>query len=305
MANVWVREPAKYQHVEQVWFSGVHSDVGGSYKEQGLSNVTLRWMLAKAHDADLRFDDTYLKMAADPKAPAKIRSSRTGVWKAIPPVDREIGVANVATESIHQSVIDNQPRHRTKPASTAVNSYLDSGLLRISDHSGNVTFSQEYESRETVKVPASVDGYVTGIQLEADATYELEANGTWNDDWIVCRPDGVPVNPKWRHRLRAKVFQRLLRTAARIVLRTRFRSRSGVDPLARFRLFALVGEVQQENGADSETFLIGFGPRQLKSPKTGVLVIRPNNYPGMYGNNCGEISLEVRQVSKERTVKIA
>jgi hypothetical protein len=33
------------QTVEQVWFTGMHTDVGGGYEERGLSDITLAWML--------------------------------------------------------------------------------------------------------------------------------------------------------------------------------------------------------------------------------------------------------------------
>lgn len=41
--------------IVQVWFAGVHSDVGGSYvqPEAGLANESLRWMLAEAKAKDL------------------------------------------------------------------------------------------------------------------------------------------------------------------------------------------------------------------------------------------------------------
>jgi uncharacterized protein (DUF2235 family) len=39
------------QTVEQVWFSGVHSDVGGWYEERDLSSIALIWMLEHAEDA--------------------------------------------------------------------------------------------------------------------------------------------------------------------------------------------------------------------------------------------------------------
>lgn len=43
------------QNIKQVWFAGVHSDVGGSYPEaqSGLSKITLEWMLCEAADAGL------------------------------------------------------------------------------------------------------------------------------------------------------------------------------------------------------------------------------------------------------------
>ncbi|MEY3760080.1 MAG: hypothetical protein RIR39_1571 [Pseudomonadota bacterium] len=36
------------QRVTQVWFCGMHTDVGGGYKEQNLSDIPLVWMLEKA-----------------------------------------------------------------------------------------------------------------------------------------------------------------------------------------------------------------------------------------------------------------
>ncbi|MBZ5679144.1 MAG: DUF2235 domain-containing protein [Acidobacteriia bacterium] len=54
-----VGEPAlPNQDIKQVWFAGVHSDVGGSYPEpeSGLSKITLRWMLCEAQSAGLLLD---------------------------------------------------------------------------------------------------------------------------------------------------------------------------------------------------------------------------------------------------------
>jgi uncharacterized protein (DUF2235 family) len=41
--------------VEQVWFPGVHSDVGGGYPECQLSEITLSWMMHKAKENGLLF----------------------------------------------------------------------------------------------------------------------------------------------------------------------------------------------------------------------------------------------------------
>jgi uncharacterized protein (DUF2235 family) len=38
------KKPDAEQVVEQVWFSGVHSNVGGGYADSGLSDITLNWM---------------------------------------------------------------------------------------------------------------------------------------------------------------------------------------------------------------------------------------------------------------------
>jgi uncharacterized protein (DUF2235 family) len=48
--TLWNPNPANAatQVVEQVWFTGVHCDVGGSYPETGLADITLSWMMNKA-----------------------------------------------------------------------------------------------------------------------------------------------------------------------------------------------------------------------------------------------------------------
>jgi uncharacterized protein (DUF2235 family) len=40
--------------IEQVWFAGAHSNIGGGYPKQGMSLVALDWMLTKAREQQLR-----------------------------------------------------------------------------------------------------------------------------------------------------------------------------------------------------------------------------------------------------------
>ena len=49
------RRPDSKQKLEQVWFAGAHSNVGGGYPKQGMSLVALEWMMQKAKEAGLRF----------------------------------------------------------------------------------------------------------------------------------------------------------------------------------------------------------------------------------------------------------
>jgi uncharacterized protein (DUF2235 family) len=46
------------QIMEQMWFSGVHGDVGGGYKEHELSDCALQWIIDKAKGVGLEFKDT-------------------------------------------------------------------------------------------------------------------------------------------------------------------------------------------------------------------------------------------------------
>ncbi|MBF6330107.1 DUF2235 domain-containing protein [Nocardia transvalensis] len=42
--------------VKQVWFKGVHTDIGGGYPDSRLSDITLRWMVGEAEQQGLQFD---------------------------------------------------------------------------------------------------------------------------------------------------------------------------------------------------------------------------------------------------------
>jgi uncharacterized protein (DUF2235 family) len=50
--------PPIEQDLKQLWFAGVHSDVGGSYPEfeSGLAKIALRWMFGEAAKAELLLD---------------------------------------------------------------------------------------------------------------------------------------------------------------------------------------------------------------------------------------------------------
>lgn len=60
--------PNPNQEMIQVWFSGVHTDVGGGYLDHHLSDISLMWMIAQcAKDNKLQFDDEgYLGDKKDP-----------------------------------------------------------------------------------------------------------------------------------------------------------------------------------------------------------------------------------------------
>jgi len=60
LPTLWEQQPESEQagqKMEQVWFTGVHSDVGGGYNEDGLSNCTLYWMIEKAKRVGLHFNE--------------------------------------------------------------------------------------------------------------------------------------------------------------------------------------------------------------------------------------------------------
>jgi hypothetical protein len=59
------------QHLEQVWFAGNHSNIGGSYPENDsrLSDISLKWMVDAATSVGLKVDNHYLNLNPDPLGP--------------------------------------------------------------------------------------------------------------------------------------------------------------------------------------------------------------------------------------------
>jgi uncharacterized protein (DUF2235 family) len=89
--NLWRPRPGGGpKDIKQVWFAGVHSDVGGGYPEaeSGLSKITLEWMLREAKQAGLLTvpdrEQSLLGYGSakyvrpDPQAP--MHESLTGWW---------------------------------------------------------------------------------------------------------------------------------------------------------------------------------------------------------------------------------
>lgn len=112
--TLWTYKPKPGQTVEQVWFAGVHSDVGGGYAETETSDVPLQWMLDKARDAGLGLDAAAmgaLPLRADPRG--TLHNSKTGPYRLTRGIDRVIG--GDPTQSVHPSVLarwDADPGYR-------------------------------------------------------------------------------------------------------------------------------------------------------------------------------------------------
>ena len=88
--NLWSSKTKPDQDLKQIWFAGVHSDIGGGYPEveSGLSKITLQWMLDEAtakgllvsterEQTVLGFTDSTM---VRPSCVGKLHQSLTGFW---------------------------------------------------------------------------------------------------------------------------------------------------------------------------------------------------------------------------------
>jgi uncharacterized protein (DUF2235 family) len=104
--TLWQQQPGSTgQTLEQVWFSGVHSDVGGGYREPALSEIALLWMVQRAAACGIAFEPGHFQVAAGavepearergeqiaPDALGTIHESRDGLYKLLAPHVRSLG----------------------------------------------------------------------------------------------------------------------------------------------------------------------------------------------------------------------
>jgi hypothetical protein len=99
-------KPRVAQVVEQVWFPGAHSNIGGGYPEHGLSDAALFWMAAKIAPL-LELDQDYLCAQAErrrPYATGQLVNTLTLSWKLTTGrFVRPICQTDPGSEYIHES----------------------------------------------------------------------------------------------------------------------------------------------------------------------------------------------------------
>jgi uncharacterized protein (DUF2235 family) len=124
-ANSGPPRPDNYPDwLEQIWFAGVHSDIGGSYaeNESRLSDITLEWMVHAAEDLPdantangngIKVDRSYLQLRPDPRGPQHDAREPGYIWglfrwaKAL----RKIDPNAVLHPSVHERFTAERVQH--------------------------------------------------------------------------------------------------------------------------------------------------------------------------------------------------
>ncbi|NQZ57606.1 MAG: DUF2235 domain-containing protein [Lentisphaeraceae bacterium] len=90
------------QRVTEMWFPGVHSDVGGGYTETGLSDVSLSWMIDNACNHDLDFKGSYINSDVNPDCSATLHDSLAD-WP-LGKITREIQTEDLLHETVKERI---------------------------------------------------------------------------------------------------------------------------------------------------------------------------------------------------------
>jgi uncharacterized protein (DUF2235 family) len=104
--SIWQQqEHSVGQVMEQRWFAGVHSNVGGGYADPGLSDIAFEWMRAKAEACGLGFDAALLAQAVHPNPLGELRVSNAGWYRLLPDYSRPIGAQPNGNEDVWRTAI--------------------------------------------------------------------------------------------------------------------------------------------------------------------------------------------------------
>lgn len=113
--TLWTKKEAI--DIKQVWFAGVHADVGGGYaptEGKLLSDIPLSWMASEADQCGLEFEShLYVKSRLDPAA-AQHRSYK-GFYKVLGKQEREIPQDSVMHESVKKRHASTKADYKSKP----------------------------------------------------------------------------------------------------------------------------------------------------------------------------------------------
>lgn len=278
-ATLWKAKTG--QDEKQVWFPGVHADVGGGYLETGLSDAALLWMIQQAQECELTFrNDMLEQLKPDPQG--VMHDSCTGAF----------------------ALLATQPR--SAPRVEGNSAVSETALLR--QQTPPITQCPYREVRDLaptnsvmVEIFAREQWNATGLWLEAGREYEFTGEGEWMDDSIKCGPAGTADG----HFQMAELAH--IAGSAMGHLERWFKKLSG-NRLADFRFtrrheeypwFALVGAVANGGGYDAkghrrphESFLIGEG-RKWKPTRSGYFFAYSNDAWNCYGNNRGRVRLSI------------
>ena len=126
--------------VEQRWFAGVHSNIGGGLGEDGLANCALHWLVNEAAALELAVDSDFMKFYR--KFPVGLASKKTQVFAAIDTILRplrgyagERNLAHLEGMTLDDSVISRLNADASEHEKTMKEPYRPGNLLRyLAEH---------------------------------------------------------------------------------------------------------------------------------------------------------------------------
>lgn len=282
------------QHLDarEVWFPGVHSDVGGGYSNTDLADGALLWMMAQARSADLVFrKDVETQLRSNPLG--ALHNSYKGAFAKLRSRPRNIE-AFVAANHVR---FDSSAIKRQQVSPITCPPYHPTHTLAVGEN-----FS--------VEVYANTKWNTTGLFLSSGHKYTFAAAGEWLDSKDACDWKGTENSEYTFGDLVRATGSAFGRVEDLIKQATKNASTDywGTKRVESYPWFSMVGAIANDSGPQSIVPNDGSpDPHQylhmpahettpfvVKDP--GYLFCFPNDVWGLYANNHGSVRLTVTRV---------
>ncbi len=115
--RLWNEDVEEADRITQVWFAGVHSDVGGGYADDSLAHVSLNWMAEHAERCGVRFNEdirAHQRALADDSGPIHDPRRGLGGYYRYQPRDVAVLTSETGTSGFRPRVVVARPKiHRS------------------------------------------------------------------------------------------------------------------------------------------------------------------------------------------------
>lgn len=284
---------AQHPNANEVWFPGVHSDVGGGYSCCDLSNGALLWMMEESAKAGLVFragiQDT---IKADPLG--SMHNSYKGAFAKLRSRPRNI-----------EAMI---PENHARFHAGAITRQLVSPITHSAYHPTSVLAVGE---SHTVDIFADTHWNYSRVYLPKGHSFTFSSTGQWQDskdtcDWRGTENKKLTIGDVARgigsfFGKVEKLFRKLSKNEAADL--------AGTKRIEKFKWFTLVGAVANDTGSEQAVVNDGSpvphqyvelaahesSPLLITAP--GYLYCFANDVWGLYGNNHGSVQLTIHRVA--------
>lgn len=163
------------ERIRQVWFAGMHSDVGGGYPDDGLAQFPLAWMMEEAERADLRFrPDAVSEVRRRLSHSAPMHNSRRGFAAYYRYQPRRIDARMAAPEPT--ALVMRSPNDRGRLTSVKIHESVLERIRSGVEGYAPIVLPERYE------IVGKEGGFAPQAEHLAAERYALQ-QWLWNDVW--------------------------------------------------------------------------------------------------------------------------
>ena len=291
-ATLW-SNTEKHKDAVELWFPGVHSDVGGGYADCALASGALLWMMEESGDGGrgLAFrEHGKATIKADPLG--TMHNSFKGAFAKLRSRPRNLPAMVPANRSLfHASALERQ-----EISPIAYPRYHRTIILTPGEsHQVDIFAGRHWNE--------------TGIYLESGRKYTFSGAGEWQDSRDFCNWRGTEDGKyTFGDIMRAKsAFLGKFEDAFKKLTKNSSMDFLGTKRVENMKWFVMVGAIANDAGAGSKEVVANDGspaphqyvdltaheatPLEVKAP--GYLYCFPNDVWSLYENNHGSVRLTI------------